>query len=172
VELHVEPSAKTTMNRLLLLILVTTCIAPLRLDARTNAVPDGSKFLARFVGRSPCREIANEIGASVPDQCFKLKWDITLFQDEVTGAPTTYRIDATLYRQSPRVGKWKIVSGTAHHPNAIIYELEAASSHGAIRLLKADDNIMFFVGQDGRLMVGNTNFSYTLNRADEKFSGN
>ena len=156
------------MNKLLLLILATTCIAPLRLDARTNAVPDGSKFFARFVGRSPCREIANEIRASVPDQCFKIKWDITLFQDEVTGAPTTYRIDATLYRQSPRVGKWKIVSATAHHPNAIIYELEAASGHGSIRLLKADDNIMFFVGQDGRLMVGNADFSYTLNRADEK----
>jgi len=156
------------MNKLLLPILVVACIAPLRLGARTNAVPAGSKFFARFVGRSPCREIANETGASVPDQCFKIKWDITLFQDEVTGAPTTYRIDATLYRQSPRVGKWKIVSATTHHPNAIIYELEAASGHGSIRLLKADDNIMFFVGQDGRLMVGNAEFSYTLNRAGEK----
>ena len=149
-----------------------TGIAPLRLDARTNATPDGSKVFARFFGRSPCREIANEIGASVPDQCYKLKWDITLFQDEVNGAPTTYRIDATLYRQSPRVGKWKIVSGTAHDPNAIVYQLEAASGHGAIRLFKADDNILFFVGKDGRLMVGNVKFSYTLNRADEKFFGN
>src|SRR5205809_141153 len=110
-----------------------------------------------------CREIANEVGASVPDQCFKIKWDITLFQDEVTGAPTTYRIDGTLYRQSPRVGKWKIVSASTQPANAIIYELEAASGHGSIRLLKADDNIMFFIGQDGRLMVGNADFSYTLN---------
>jgi hypothetical protein len=156
------------MSKLLMLILATGCIAPLRLDARTNAVPTGSKFFARFVGRSPCREIANEIGASVPDQCHKLKWDMTLFQDEKTGAPTTYRIDATLYRQSPRVGKWKFVSATTHHPNAILYELEPASGHGSIRLLKADDNITFFVGSDGRLMVGNANFSYTLNRADEK----
>src|SRR5262245_2867068 len=160
------------MSKLLLLILATTCVASLRLDARTNAVPEGSKFFARFVARSPCREIANEIGASVPDPCHKLKWDIALFQDQKTGAPTTYRIDATLYRQSPRVGKWKIVSGTAHHPNAVIYELEAASGHGVIRLFKADDNIMVFVGQDGRLMVGNADFSYTLNRADEMFSRN
>jgi hypothetical protein len=156
------------MSKLLLLILATACVAPRRLDARTNAVPDGSKFFARFVGRSPCREIANEIGASVPDQCFKVKWDITLFRDEVTGAPTTYRIDATLYRQSRRVGKWKIVSGTTHHPNALIYELEEASGHGRIRLLKADANIMFFLGLDDRLMVGNADFSYTLNRAAEK----
>ena len=156
------------MSKILLLILATACIAPLRLDATTNAVPDGSRFFARFVGRSPCREIANQIGASVPDECHKLKWDITLFQDEKTGTPTTYRIDATLYRRSPRVGKWKIVSGTAHQPNAIIYELEAASGHGSIRLFKADDNILFFVGQDGRLMVGNSDFSYTLNRADER----
>jgi hypothetical protein len=156
------------MRKLLLLILATTCVAPLRLDARANALSDGSKFFARFVGRTPCREIANEIGASVPDQCFKIKWDITLFRDEVTGVPTTYRIDATLYRQSPRVGKWKIVSATTQHPNAVIYELEAASGHGSIRLLKADDNIMFFLEPDGRLMVGNADFSYTLNRADEK----
>lgn len=156
------------MSKLLLLILAMTCITPPRLDARSNAAPDGSKFFARFVGRSPCREIANEIGASVPDQCFKIKWDITLFQNEVTGAPTTYRIDATLYRQSPRVGRWRIVRATTHHSNAIIYELEAASGHGSIRLLKADDNIMFFVRPDGRLMVGNADFSYTLNRAEEK----
>ena len=142
------------------------CLAQLRVDAATNAVPAGSKFLAHFVGRSPCREIASEIGASVPDQCHKLKWDITLYQDAVTGAPTTYRIDATLYRQSPRLGRWKIVKGTQHHPNTTIYELEAASGHGAIRLFKADDNILFFVGQNGRLMVGNADFSYTLNRVD------
>ena len=160
------------MSKLLLPILALACIAPLRLDAGTNAVPAGSKLFGRFVGRSPCREIATNIGASVPDQCFKIKWDVTLFQDEVTGAPTIYRIDATLYRQSPRVGKWKIVSDAAHHPNAIIYELEAASGHGAIRLLKADDNIIFFIGADGRLMVGNIDFSYTLNRTDEKNSGN
>jgi hypothetical protein len=170
-ELHVESNARTTMIKILLPILAMVWLAPIRLDASTNAVPAGSKFLGRFVGRSPCREITNEIGASVPDQCFKLKWDITLFQDEVTGAPTTYRIDATLYRQSPRLGRWKIVTGTPHHPNAIIYELEAAAGHDTIRLLKADDNIMFFVGRNGRLLVGNVDFSYTLNRADEKFSG-
>src|SRR4029453_2223308 len=99
------------MNKLLLSILAVACVAPVRLDAATNAAPAGSKFLACFVGRSPCRKIAKELGASVPDECHKLKWDITLFQDEVTGAPTTYRIDATLYRQSPRLGRWKIVNG-------------------------------------------------------------
>jgi len=160
------------MTKLLLWILAVACIAPLRLDAATNAAPAGSKFLACFVGRSPCREISKEIGASVPDECHKLKWDITLFQDEVTGIPTWYRIDATLYRQSPRLGRWKIVNGIQNHPNAIVYELEAASGHGAIRLFKADDNVMFFVEQNGRLMVGNADFSYTLNRANEKFSGN
>jgi hypothetical protein len=160
------------MSKLLLPILALACIAPLRLDAGTNAVPAGSKLFGHFVGRSPCREIANGIGASIPDQCFKIKWDITLFQDEVTDAPTIYRIDATLYRQSPRQGKWKIMNGTPHHPNAIIYELEAASGHGAIRLLKADDNIMFFVGRDGELMVGNIDFSYTLNRTEGKIPSN
>jgi hypothetical protein len=27
-------------------------------------------------------------------------------------------------------------------------------------LLKADDNILFFVGPDGRLLIGNAEFSY------------
>jgi len=90
------------------------------------------------------------------------------FVDEASGAPTTYRINATLYRRSPRIGKWKIVTGTPVRPNATVFELEAASGHEAIRLMKADDNIMFFVRRDGRLMVGNADFSYTLNRADEK----
>jgi hypothetical protein len=146
-------------------------VAPLRLDATTVAKADGSKFLARFVGRTPCSEISDQIGASVPDQCFKIKWDVTLFQDETTGAAGTYRIDSTLYRGSPRLGRWKILNGTENHPNGVIYELESASGHGAIRLFQADDNIMFFVGQNGRLMVGNADFSYALNRADEKRVG-
>jgi hypothetical protein len=38
----------------------------------------------------------------------------------------------------------------------------------SLNLLKGDDNILF-VDADGRLLVGNEDFSYTLNRREEEY---
>jgi hypothetical protein len=77
----------------------------------------------------------------VPLLSTEIRWQLTLHAGDVAGSRGTYML-VTIHGMSE-----------------------------TIRLFKADVNIMFFVGQDGRLMVGNAGFSYTLNRADEKFSG-
>lgn len=126
-----------------------------------------------FSGRSPCREVARELNRSVPSDCFKLKWALTLRRDPKTLAPTTYRLRGSLYwndggPEYPREGKWKIIKGTKTNPNAVVYQLEAAGSDGPIFLLEADRNILFFVAKDGNLLIGNEDFSYTLNRDEPK----
>ncbi len=40
----------------------------------------------------------------------------------------------------------------------------------SLYLLKGDDNILFFVDPNGRLLVGNEDFSYTLNRRKEEYA--
>jgi hypothetical protein len=128
----------------------------------------------KFSGRSPCREIAAEVKHQVGADCIKLKWSLVLYRDAKTLAPTTYRLRGTLYRneaaQTERVreGKWKITKGTKTDPNATVYQLEAFGSDGPIFLLKADRNILFFLANDGRLLVGDKDFSYTLNRDTAK----
>lgn len=129
-----------------------------------------------FSGRSPCREIAQQINHPVDADCFKLKWSINFYRDLQTLTPTTYRLWGTLYRneargtETIREGKWKVTKGTKADPNAIVYELDSFGSDGPILLLKADRDVLFFTTKDGSVLVGNEDFSYTLNRGEKMFS--
>jgi hypothetical protein len=123
-----------------------------------------SPILARYEGRSPCREIAGEINKTVAADCMKLKWDLTLYQNPATGLPTTYKLKGTFYRQQIGEGKWTIIKGAKTNPDAVVYQLDSDKAQGSLFLLKADDNILFFLSKEKNLLVGNGDFSYTLNR--------
>jgi hypothetical protein len=94
----------------------------------------------------------------------KLKWDLTLYQNPATGLPTTYKLRGTFYRQQIGEGKWSIIKGTKTNPDAVVYQLDPDKAQGSLFLLKADDNIIFFLSKEKNLLVGNGDFSYTLNR--------
>lgn len=125
---------------------------------------------ASFAGRSPCQEIARELKRPVAGDCFKLKWSLQLYRDPQTFQPTTYLLRGTLYRndssgtERPREGKWKVIRGTKADPNAVIYQLDAFGADGPINLLKGDRGVLFFLANNGYLLVGDKDFSYTLNR--------
>jgi hypothetical protein len=144
----------------------------------TNGARTDSEALAEtnFSGRSPCQEIAKELGRRVESDCVKLKWTIDFHRDPQTLAPTTYRLRGTLYRneargtETIREGKWKVTKGTKTDPNAVVYQLDAFGSDGPIYLLKADRDVLFFMTKEGSLLVGNEDFSYTLNRGEKTFS--
>ena len=141
-------------------------------DQARSFVENGATAKTSFGGRSPCQEIARELKHPVPADCFKLKWALELRRDPQTLVPTTYKLRGTLYRnesnatatEHPREGKWKVIRGTKTDPNAIVYQLDASASDGPIYLLKADDGILFFLDNNGRILVGDKDFSYTLNR--------
>lgn len=130
----------------------------------TLQVATDSSTLGRFVGRSPCHDVARELSKAVGSDCMKVKWDLTLYQDPNTLTPTTYKLNGTFYRERVQKGKWTIVRGTKTSPNAVVYQLDPDKPRGSLFLLKADSNILFFLGRDRNLLVGNANFSYTLNR--------
>jgi hypothetical protein len=123
-----------------------------------------SSMLGRFVGRSPCRDVARELKKTVEPDCMKAKWEITLYHDSQTLAPTTYRLRGTFYRDQIKEGTWSMLRGATVNPEAVVYQLDADASQGALLLLKADDNILFFLDHSRNLMVGNGDFGYTLNR--------
>ena len=102
---------------------------------------------------------------TVSDECIKRKWTVVFYQDPATHAPTTYSLFGSGYRPVPRSGKWTVVKGTPTDPNAIVYQLDPDAPPGFLSFLKADDNVLLFLGKDGNPLVGNIHFSYTLNRA-------
>lgn len=117
-----------------------------------------------FVGRTPCTAIAKEMNLRPDASCFKLKWSLKLYQDPVTFKPTTYQLKRTLHRQSVIEGAWTIVKGTSADPNAIVYLLDPDKRGYTLYLMKGDDNVLFFLDKERNLLVGDTLFSYTLNR--------
>lgn len=77
-------------------------------------------------------------------------------------------MEGSLFRESPREGKWNITQGSVVDPKATVYQLHATDTQPALLFLKGDDNVLFFLNQNRELLVGHAEFSYTLNRVVSK----
>ena len=117
-----------------------------------------------FDGRTPCAEISQQFAIPVPEDCFKLKWRVTFNRDPKTFAPTTYTIQRIDHRPNLITGKWTIEKGTGANAGAVIYKLDPAEPQKSLSFAAGDENVLFFLDKNGRLLVGDGEFSYTLNR--------
>jgi hypothetical protein len=99
------------------------------------------------------------------DACFKIKWKLTLMRDSVTYQPTTCIIRNIVDNQ-PRdiMGRWEIVMGTATNPHAIMYKITVYNLAEPILLFAGDDNVLFFINKHHEPMIGNKDFSFTVNQ--------
>lgn len=122
-----------------------------------------------FDGRTPCRDLANQLNEKVQAECIKIKWRLKLYIDSITGNASTYELLGFVYKKgNPRLGRWQITKGTKANPEAIIFQLDQEGRE-PLFVQKGDDNILFFLDKNKNLMVGNIDFSYTLNRVDKNF---
>jgi hypothetical protein len=112
-----------------------------------------------FEGRTPCK-VPGVIVAGT--ECYKLKWYIVLYANAEKNEPGTYKLLGTLwYKEGGRKGNWRVISGKN---GRIIYQLNDEKGNIFVRLLKIDEHILVFTGADGKLLAGDEDFSYTLNR--------
>ena len=122
-----------------------------------------------FDGRTPCSKELLELNGISASGCQIIKCRLTLYQDSITHTPTTFQI-YTVYvgkgdTRYSNTGKWKIFKGTKNDPEALVYVLEPDSGKPrSLVLLKADNNILFFLDENMNHMVGDTYTSFTLNR--------
>lgn len=124
----------------------------------------GSSHVMAFQGRTPCREIAAELGRA-NDVCYKKKWYIVFFTDSLTGRPAYFLEGGRQYKRSTMAkGSWEILQKNGR----TIYKLQIDTRPLPLYLLKADDNILFFTDANGILLVGDEDFSYILNRTDRE----
>ena len=124
-----------------------------------TAAPTVLKDSMAFEGRTPCK-IPGVIAPGT--ECYKLKWLIILYANATTNKPTTYKIWGTPYRkEGGRKGNWKIVTG---NNGRTIYQLDDNNGNGFLYLLKLDNNILVFTDAQGKLLVGDEDFGYTLNK--------
>lgn len=115
-----------------------------------------------FVGRTPC----GVPGLIAPGtRCYKLKWKLTLIAGKGTVKSGRYKVLGTPWRDGGRTGTWDLIKSAT---GATIYQLTDVSGNRFLFLLQVDENILFFTDAQGRLLVGNEDFSYTLNKMHGK----
>jgi hypothetical protein len=124
----------------------------------------GPAVFGVFEGRTPCRGISRQLKLPEIDGCLKVKWRVTLYRDPSSAAATSYKIESSLHRQRAREGTWKLLRQSSAGSDSEVYHLDATATEGAIRLLKGDDNVLFFVDERFSPLIGTADFSYTLNR--------
>ena len=123
----------------------------------------GDAVFGIFEGRTPCHGIVRELKIAPTPGCLKVKWRVTLLQNPATGEPSSYKIEGSLHRAAAREGRWRVLKDAAAS-RGIVYQLDASGTEGPLLLFKGDDNVLFFLNQQKQLLVGNADFSYTLNR--------
>src|SRR5258708_2628887 len=159
---------------LLLFIVTKSC-------SQTNH-PGNSSVLGIFVASTPCSLGTRPLpGIPVNADCELIKWNLTLYQEESGGTPTTYKLHCSygLPQQGTTgfvgggnnieiEGKWTIVKGEVPNTNAIIYRLNDDKTNKAISFLKLSDGLLHLLDNYQHLMIGNAAWSYTLNRIRNK----
>jgi len=112
-----------------------------------------------FQGRTPCG-VPNIIPAG--KTCYKLKWYLVLYGDPAKNEPLAYRVLGTGFRaEGGRRGKWVITTAKA---GRVTYQLLDETGKPFIHLVKLDEGVLIFTDEKGNLLVGDHDFSYTLNR--------
>jgi hypothetical protein len=112
-----------------------------------------------YQGRTPC-SVPGILSKEKP--CYKLKWSLVLYADTKNNEPRGYKLSGTAWEQRPgKAGEWKIVRGKH---GRIIFQLKDEKGGVLINLVQLDDNVLAFADTEGKLLVGDEDFSYTLSR--------
>ena len=143
-------------------------IYPLPTLANSTAILSDTSLQIIYDGRTPCQDFAEENNLTVSQSCFKLKWKLILNRDPKTLQPTTYALKRTNSRETDIKGNWTIIKGLESNQNAIVLQLDPDKPNQTISLLVGDENVLFFLHKDKNLFVGNDNFSFTLNKRQNK----
>jgi len=127
-----------------------------------GGIATGAHVYGVFAGRTACQEFMKELNLGENPECIKRKMSIILYQDSVTGKPTTYETKG-MGKWSGK-GNWYILQGTPVDPRATVFQLKLDAT-SSLFLLKGDDNVLFILDRNKNFLTGNARFSYTLNRA-------
>jgi hypothetical protein len=110
-----------------------------------------------FEGRTPCRGIEELMIGQTRPECYKKKWLVSLYKSTPAANFGTYKIGSTV---ASKTGKWNLKKDDA---GKIIYSLDLNNGN-TLDLLHVDENIIYIMDEKAGLMVGDHDFSYSLNR--------
>ena len=130
----------------------------------SSAVISKEDTIGVFEGRTPCFDKLRAIHDIPANGCQLIKCQLKLLRNGEFVLKTIYvGTGNSVYHST---GKWKLMqTGDAA---TLIYQLTPdGGKAGALLFLKADDNILFLLDDNGKLLVGNDYCSFTLNKATD-----
>jgi hypothetical protein len=122
------------------------------LPSVTLAIKDSVKY----VGRTPC--LPYESKRQSPN-CYKLKWVLVLYANKKTGLPSGFHINSTLNRKDSKPGTCSVIK---NKNGDLIYHLQYDEENFYLKAVNAE--LLVFTDKQGDLLVGNEDFSFTLNK--------
>ena len=176
---------KQCFNLILLAVMlfsVTACGIVNSQMPTPSPMPRGPEIYGVFQGNTPCSAQARPLPQiPVDTDCDQMIWNLLLYQDPATGAPTTYRLNSAygLSKQGTNdlidggtpiamKGKWTITTGIKNDPQATVYQLNDSDSQAMASFLKVSDDLIHVLSSEKTLLVGNGAWSYTLDRMDNQ----
>ena len=148
-----------------LIVLLYCCFSSTFVSAQS--ANKKANLIGYFDGRTPCQELAKQLNEPTIPECIKIKWRLTLYKNGADTTSGTYSLEGFGHRGDNILkGTWQIIKGTKADPNAIVYQL-SHSLKWSLFLLKADEDVLFFLDENRNIMVGNKNFSYALYKTIE-----
>jgi hypothetical protein len=127
---------------------------------------------------SPCDAVARHY-LSIPQnlECEMIKWRLLLYKDPRNQSPTQFELHYTYGMTKPGTegfmnggftkqmkGQWTLSESNSRHAGLRVYRLTPESAKDTISILKLDENVLHLLDLQGKLMIGNAGFSYTLNK--------
>lgn len=107
---------------------------------------------AVYVGRTPCIPV---IDKQTGNDCYKQKWKIVLYVNK------SFELRGTLTDHKVKKGNYVM---TKNREGKALYHLQYDDEH--LYLQPLSTNLLAFTNNTGDLLVGNADFSYTLNRKE------
>lgn len=135
----------------------------------TPRITTDSIIVGIFEGRTPCDENLCKLNRISTEGCQGIKCQLILYQDIKTHEPTSFLLHTVYVGKGDtkygNTGKWTITRGTKTDATAIVYQLEADDPKVSLALMRADDNILFFLDENKDLLTTGSRYTaYTLNR--------
>ena len=170
------------MKRIKSFLSVTLLLAIATDSCSQKPSPGNSSIVGHYVASTPCTQGTRPLpGIQSASDCELMKWNLTLYQDELKKTPTTFKLHCTygLPKQGTTgfigggnvidiEGMWTIGNGMASDPAAVVYHLNDSKTNKTISFLKLNDNLLHLLDNDRHLMIGSAAWSYTLNRTDNR----
>lgn len=124
-----------------------------------------NKPVLYYEGRTPCSAMNAMQNLQKGPDCNKLKWYLAFYRD-ANGKPAHYLLNGggydwhIMYR-----GKWEITNGKNNRLNI---KLTPDDKLPPLYLVRLNDDLLYFTDSEGRLLVGDTDFSYVMNKREKE----